>query len=166
MTETKGVSAEEFVMPPVHHGQVVAWYPTGARSDKPQAAIVSHVGVRTLVLLTAVAGVKESVRHIDDPKTMWNFDQRANGAWDYTEFFKAEAVVRQREAAEREHILDRLAVIEAKIGITEADVARVETYNQLRERAIKLGIQVSGRPPRAWLEEQIATLQATKEQSV
>lgn len=76
-----------FTMPRPSRGQCIAWYPNGTRGDSETAFVLS-VGKRNIVLRTATGIPMETVRHIDDPKLQLNAEQRASGAWDFTEHDK------------------------------------------------------------------------------
>lgn len=86
---------EPFVPPDVKVGQDVVFLPMATRNSRiPSIGKVIHNNgnVITLYEVTPTGGslVRESVRHIDDPKLEMNQAQRENGAWDYTEYTKAE----------------------------------------------------------------------------
>lgn len=74
-----------YEMPRPVLGQGVTWYSMGTRSGAGEMAFVIHVGKRNIVLSRASGLAVESVRHIDDPKLQMNSEQRANGAWDFTD---------------------------------------------------------------------------------
>lgn len=99
MTEKKvqPEQAEEqrFVPPDVKVGQDVVYYPMAVRNSRvPSIGKVMHNNGNVVVLfeVTPTGGtmIRESVRHIDDPKLALNQTQRENGAWDHTESTKAE----------------------------------------------------------------------------
>ena len=141
-----------FVMPEVVVGTPVTYYPTGMieGSDVRVGFIIriSRSG-RNVVVRTADGGHFESVRHIDDPKLKLNVDHREAGAWDFTEFHKAELV-------ERQGIESRLDRLEGrKTTSPPAPEMIEEPYSCLRSRAIELGIEFKGNPKRQWLEVKV-----------
>ena len=141
-----------FEMPAVQHGQIVAWYQNGLASSKPDVAYVNRVNARTVTLLTAVNGIKETVRHVNDPRLRGHHEQRENGAWDFTEAHKR-AELRLKVIEDRIGILDQMAVNTAMLD--DPQPQKVTEYRLLRQRAIELGIELKGTPSREWLELKI-----------
>jgi hypothetical protein len=147
---------DSFVMPTVDHGAVVAWYPNGLPSDRPQVGYVIRVQHRGLTIMTAANGVRDIVRHITDPKLRLNPEHRENGGWDYTEDYKE----RQAEVAGLQARVTRLeARLESMSSDTEPAQTEPSEYDQLWRRAKDAGIVFKGRPSKGWLERQIADLQ-------
>lgn len=149
-----------FQMPRVRHGELVAWYPTGTRSQAPEVAQVFRVSGRNVHLVTATKGVKEAVRHIDDPKLKLNSDQREMGAWDFTEAAKENAQ-RLEELEDEVRLMRRqistlIAAQQKKQASPKKAGGGLRKYQSLRNRALELGIEFEGNPPTTWLEEQIA----------
>lgn len=86
--ESRALSAE-YVMPPIHRGVTVFWYPDNKRSTSPHIAVVTHVDQRSLQLTLLPTGirqlsVRDGVRHVDDPKTK-EMEMVRTGCWDYTD---------------------------------------------------------------------------------
>ena len=163
-----------FVMPTVEHGAPVAWYPRGLKSDRPQVGHVIRVQARGLSISTSQNGVRDIVRHIDDPKLKLNPEHRENGWWDFTEYHKA------REA-EVKLLHERITALEMLVRqqgrsipiarevtgpltpkrLVKLDEGDIETdYSQLWRRAKDAGIVFKGRPAKGWLEQQLADLDA------
>jgi|TARA_R100000808_G_C2154923_1_gene166444 hypothetical protein len=155
---------QSFQMPSVQVGTPVEFYITGTREGtEPRIGFVLRISRsgRNVVIRTADGGHFDAVRHIADPKLQLNADQRENGAWDFTEFYKS-------ELEERRNILERLEALEGtgptpqnKI-VAPAEIPQEvesetveETYSGLRERAMELGIEFKGNPKRKWLEMKI-----------
>lgn len=116
MTETLEVDSaiENFKMPFVRVGQPVLWFPGGQRTGKdPHVAFVLKASTRNMTLKT-IGGMRyDAVRHLDDPKLKMNEDQRENGAWDYTDEFKA-------QQKRWDEIQEQLAQMETRVKATEA----------------------------------------------
>lgn len=142
---------ENFVMPRVKMGSIVEWYATGKRGSVPQIGFVVRALPRSIHILTATAGVKEAVRHIDDPKLKLNPEQRETGGWDYTEDAKAQ----QQMLADLD---ERIRALEKAISNATIAAARGEIdteYNTLKKKVADLGVQFKGNPSRQWLEDQL-----------
>ena len=124
MTEAKPTheEIEAFKAPKAKFGQPVAYYINGVKdtSRKPELGWVIRTGERTihLYVVSATGGtlVRESVRHIDDPKLQLNADQRESGAWDFTDYDK-------EQTALRDEMNDRFDAIEKAVvaGPTQCD---------------------------------------------
>lgn len=110
------VKADEYVMPPVRHGQVVAWYPPTGRQE-PESAIVIRVAPRNVHLSTATRGVREAVRHVSDPKLRLNPEQREMGAWDYTDDYKT-------QLQEFQQIREHIAALQRQVNVLVTQAAR------------------------------------------
>jgi hypothetical protein len=84
---------EAYVMPQVHRGQAVLFYPNGLVNES-QATIgyVTLVG-RTSIELNAHGMLKETVCHVSDPLLKENIHVRKCGAWDFS---RADKVLNQR----------------------------------------------------------------------
>jgi hypothetical protein len=76
---------QAYEMPRPCPGQTVTWFPSGSRDGKGENAQVLSAGKRNIVVLRASGGAMESVRHVEDPKLKLSAEQRASGAWDFTE---------------------------------------------------------------------------------
>lgn len=152
-----------FEMPAVTHGQIVAWYQNGIASSKPQVAYVTRVNARTVTLLTAMNGVKETVRHAEDPRLRGHHEQRENGAWDFTEAHKA-AELRLTALEARIHILEQVAANATMLD--DPQKQKVAEYRILRQRALEMGIEMKGTPSRLWLERKIREEYASGTSSV
>lgn len=144
---------ENFVMPRVNTGSIVQWYSTGKRGSIPQIGFVIRCMPRSIHILTGTAGVKEAVRHIDDPKLRLNPEQRETGGWDFTEDAKA-------QQAMLEDLDERLRALEKAVGGMTSSAARGEfttsdDYNALKKKVADLGVQFKGNPARQWLEDQL-----------
>lgn len=155
---------QSFNMPSVCVGTPVEFYTTGTREGtEPRIGFVLRISRsgRNVVVRTAEGGHFDAVRHIADPKLQLNADQRENGAWDFTEFYKA-------ELEERRNVMERLEALEGTGPAPENKIAAIvnipeepesetveKTYSGLRERAIELGIEFKGNPKRKWLEIKI-----------
>ena len=145
-----------FEMPDVALGTPVTFYLNGLRDGtEPRIGFVLRISRsgRNVVIRTAEGGHYESVRHINDPKLRINSDHRENGAWDFTDFHKAEEKKRQlidaRIAALEHSATDKI--------IKSASTSKKEvTYSELREQALSLGIEFKGNPKRKWLEQEVA----------
>jgi len=95
--------AEAYVMPKPQKGSAVLWYPHASKTDSPEVGFVWKAGHRNIVVQLIAGTVKETVRHIDDPKLQMGTSQRENGAWDFTDKDKADI---KRD--------EKLAALEAK----------------------------------------------------
>lgn len=87
---------DSFQAPTVLFGRLVAFFPNAIRnSRKPSLGWVtaSNGRITNIFEVTQHGGtlLREGVRHIDDPKLKLNEDQRASGAWDFTEDDKTRA---------------------------------------------------------------------------
>jgi hypothetical protein len=79
----------QFVMPEIRVGTVVLFYVGADRNQVPQAAMVTGVGHRNLVLSVFAPNtynllIRDGVRHMHDPDLLHNVDTREMGGWDYT----------------------------------------------------------------------------------
>ena len=101
---------QDFVMPRPCPGQTVTWFPSGARDGKGENANVLNSGKRNIIIMRASGLAMESVRHVDDPKLKLSAEQRASGAWDFTERDK------------------QLDTIQAKFATLEARIATLEEF--------------------------------------
>lgn len=138
---------EDYVMPTIHVGSPVLWYPTGLKNSRPPIVVfVNRAFHRTVNISKIRGGGETAVRHVSDPKLQLNSEQRQSGAWDFTE-------ERLQYEAERRDILDRLVTLESKVPKDSAKKAGTETrrYQELRRLAVSAGIPVSGNPPKEWL---------------
>lgn len=143
-----------FVMPAVSVGTTVLWYKHARKTNRAVPAVVVAKSARNIQCRPFTASIiYEAVRHIDDPKLELSADQRETGAWDYTED--------HHRLANLERRLDR---IEASLGdkVPKAPEEPKDPrdfqaeYRELKEMATNLGIEFTGNPKRAWLEEAIA----------
>ena len=100
--ETKA-AIKAYSMPKVALGTPVLW--RSRKGREPQIAFVFRVSARNVHLATAMSGIKEAVRHEDDPKLRLNADQREMGAWDFTDHHK-------QQMKEREELLQRIEALE------------------------------------------------------
>ena len=146
---------DNFVMPKVEIGTTVAWYATGKSGSIPQIGFVIRCMPRSVHILTATSGVKEAVRHLEDPKLKLNPEQRETGAWDFTDETKAlRALITSMD--------ERIKALEKSLAAQTVSAARGEIptgplaeYQALKKRAVDLGIDVKGNPSRQWLEDQL-----------
>ncbi len=99
----------EFVMPRPNLGQAVTWFPSGTRTNGEMAYVLT-IGRRNLVVQRASGIAMDSVRHVDDPKLSLSVEQRASGAWDFTE---------------RDKQLDKL---QATVELLQARVVTLEEF--------------------------------------
>jgi hypothetical protein len=139
----------------VQHGEIFAWFPSGRSSEKPEVAYVNRINARTVSLLTATRGVKETVRHVQDPKLKGHAEQRENGAWDFSEFRKQQTEL-LNDIERRLKLVERLVSNNAVSRPTNEKLsAKQAEYQELRDKAKSLGVEMRGTPTREWLEEQI-----------
>ncbi len=151
-----------FQMPHVEHGEVVAWYPSGLRSRRPEVGLCIRTADRNIHVLTALNGVKEAVRHVDDPKLQRNADQREMGAWDFTDAHKQ----RQQQLSDLQGKLAELKKCVAELtaqSVVKRSRKRaakpnnkLNEYRQLLAKAREAGIEFSSKPKREWLEAELA----------
>lgn len=80
---------DAFTMPKPMRGQSVLFYRNGTKGGQPEVGFILKVGTRNLMVMLASGIAQESVRHIDDPRLQLNDAQRACGAWDFTDDWKA-----------------------------------------------------------------------------
>lgn len=105
---------ENWAMPVVSLGQTVIFYPDGTpikRSGRPLAlGSVTQKGRRSVTLRMPDGTAKMGVRHVGDPKLqMGTGDQRENGAWDFTDYDRSNAVQKlQDEMAKLRSDVDSL----------------------------------------------------------
>jgi hypothetical protein len=149
---------QAFVMPSVGIGETVVWYRHGTRNSQHEIATVYKRSARNVHLLTATNGVREGVRHIDDPKLQLNPEQREMGAWDTSEFnrdLQAQIADMQDDLKElKRGMAAMIAKPKAKPVVNEN--GGFAQYRRLLEKAESLGIAMEGRPKKDWLVEQIA----------
>jgi hypothetical protein len=107
----------EFAMPKPCLGQSVKWYGDGTKNNKGEIAFVREVGKRNLVLGLSSGIRVDRVRHVDDPKLSLSADQRATGAWDFTD-----------EAKQYEANLKRLDGMEATVKAMQDRIATLEEF--------------------------------------
>lgn len=81
-------NATGYEMPAVEVGQIVTWFPTGAKSNDGLPAMVTKVSPRTVYL--SVFGLntynlmlRDGVRHVGDAAARAT-EFLENGAWDHT----------------------------------------------------------------------------------
>lgn len=164
-----------FVMPYVQVGESVMWYPSGFKSDRNgQIAWVFRTSGRNVHLATASMGIREAVRHVNDPKLKLNSDQREMGAWDFTDYAK-------KHRDEVKSLQDQVSELRRQVTAlvtgshpatpqkpprkkTERKRNGFEVYRELKQKAIDLGVEVTGRPKIDWLQEQIALKEQSQEQ--
>ena len=110
---------EQWEMPNVSLGQLVIFYPDGTpikRSGRPLAlGFVTQKGRRSLTLRMPDGTAKMGVRQVGDPKLqMGTGDQRENGAWDFTDYDRANVVQKlQGEIAKLRADVDSLLAAKA-----------------------------------------------------
>ena len=80
--------ATSYEMPAVEVGQVVTWFPTGAKSNEGLPAIITKVHPRTVALSVFSLNtynllLRDGVRHVADP-TARQTELMESGAWDHT----------------------------------------------------------------------------------
>lgn len=97
------VAKAQWTPPEVQIGDIVWWFPDQADDQRPYAAIVSSVGVRSVALHVVVQNtynfiVRDGVRHKDDPSVR-DHDISENGLWTHTQ--RTEELAELREALYR-----------------------------------------------------------------
>ena len=106
--DKRNVEIAEFVMPKPCRGQAVTFYSSGTKDSVGETAFVRDVGRRNLVLHLSSGNCVDTVRHIDDPKLSLSVEQRASGAWDFTDKDKSD-IARDK----------KLAALEARLATLE-----------------------------------------------
>ena len=84
--------AVDFKMPPIRQGTCVTWYdPTLAEARRVIAYVikVAKTGRSLTLHVPSTGAVVEGARHMSDPKLQLSAEFRENGAWDYTDEWKA-----------------------------------------------------------------------------
>lgn len=112
-TETDSLqqSINEYRMPRANTGLLVLWYRNGHRDrTRVEVAYMLHAGERTATIYSLMSQRRvDVVRHVDDPKLQLNPEQRENGAWDFTDDYKA-------QHAFRESIEERISAMERQMA--------------------------------------------------
>ena len=104
-----------YEMPSIREGAPVRWYRYGTAENTAVLGFVTKVKSRSVVIWTTHGLRYDNVRHISDPKLRMDSDQRADGAWDYTEDYKAEQEVRELRDLVKKLDARRIAAMEKLI---------------------------------------------------
>lgn len=142
---------DDFTMPVPSAGMPVLWYAAGVKTGrKPEVGFILNVGNRSVRLRTAFGELKETVRHVSDPKLQLNRDQREGGAWDFTD-------EHYHKASWTAEVDQRLRQIEARLA---GNPKIPEDYKEMLEEARRLGLSFRGNPKREKLERLISEAKA------
>lgn len=162
---------QKYSMPPIEHGEIVAWYPSGLRTARCETAVVYRVSHDNVHLITATRGVKEAVKHITDPRLKLNPDQREMGAWDYTVSHKLRTEMLEAMNGRISLLENQVTQLTSQLIRSRAKESRVVEdegtpqgqvlagYRELRQRVLDLGVHFTGNPKQEWLEEQIERIE-------
>lgn len=100
-----------YKMPRPSIGQSVLWYPSGTKETTAETTFVLEAKARTIVIQRASGVCEASVRHLDDPKLQLSIEQRAAGAWDFTDYDKRNVA----QSKTLETLEARVAALEKKL---------------------------------------------------
>ena len=144
-----------FRMPKAPVGLQVLWYRQGTRdTTSPEVAYMLHAGARTATLHVATTSRRiDAVRHVDDPKLELSPDQRENGAWDYTQEYRALEQFKQNVEGRLKSIEKQLcsAIVQSESASAPKKRGRpkreglpnhLKEYQALKQRAIELGLDL------------------------
>lgn len=82
------MATKGYEMPVVDVGDIVTWFPTGAKSNEGLPAIITKVHPRTVALSVFSLNtynllLRDGVRHVGDPAARQT-ELMESGAWDHT----------------------------------------------------------------------------------
>lgn len=106
------MATKGYEMPAVEVGQLVIWFPTGAKSNDGLPAIVTNVHARTVALSVFSLNtynllLRDGVRHVGDP-TSRQTELMESGAWDHTAAHRRLLDLDQRLEALQAIVLDKV----------------------------------------------------------
>jgi len=97
-------NAKSYEMPAVEVGDIVTWFPTGAKSNDGLPAIVTKVNPRSVALSVFSLNtynllLRDGVRHVGDP-TARQTEIMESGAWDLKTDLRRQSLEERFEALE------------------------------------------------------------------